>query len=242
MSPSHDRIKRLIVARCYDISIFHKIIERLCIMSDRRMSPRGFLAKSNSKAAYAAKGFLDAHREYLTTGEVGYRTSEIIARVDEGSVMPTPALDEIRQAVLAHILEVDRIKGEEALEAANDPKTPKAAKEGSKPKKAKKPFTACIRDGSGSVLIDHKGDEVKQSFDLPQRASEWCDRRLFEQSSDCFGEISCRDNHYEYVDRDQSLARILKTPKGAVQKHVKGSSSLSFGMKCKNDVAKFSRG
>ena len=36
----------------------------------RSMTPKGFLAKTNTKAANSAKAFLDQYREWLTTGEL----------------------------------------------------------------------------------------------------------------------------------------------------------------------------
>jgi len=197
-------------------------------MAERKMGPKGLLRKANS-ATVSAIAFIDQHREYLTQGEVSYATAAIVAKVDNGELYPTPALSEIKHAVMSHIMMVDLLKAQESIE---------------KPKKvSKKPFSACIRDGSGNVLEDEKGKELRQNFDLPQRASEWCDRRLFEQSADCFGEVFHREVHYEFVNRDDSLARILKPQRMALHKTNKpGQTKLGFGVKAKNSKATFSHG
>ncbi len=199
-------------------------------MAERKMGPKGLLQKANS-AKVSAIAFFEAYREYLLTSEVSYVTAPILQKVDAGEVMPTPALTELKQAVMGHIMLVDLLKAKESIENA------------SKPSQSKKPFSAVIRDGSGNILLDEKGKEVKQNFDLPQRASEWCDRRLFEQSSDCFGEVFHRGVHYEFVNRDDSLARILKPARMAIHKTNKpGQSKLGFGVKAKQSKSTFSHG
>ena len=199
-------------------------------MTTRKMGPKGLLQKAN-RATVSAIAFFEAYREYLTTSEVSYVTAPIVARIDAGELFPTPALSEIKAAVLGHIMVMDLLAAKDSIEKA------------SKPKVSKKPFTACIRDGAGNVCIDEKGKEIKGSFDLPQRASEWCDRRLFEQYPDCFGEVLHRGEHYEFVNRNDSLARILKPARMAVHKTNKpGQGKLGFGVKAKQSKATFSHG
>jgi hypothetical protein len=154
----------------------------------RNMTPKGFLHKSNCKAGLAARAFIAAHKEYLITGEVAYKTSLIVEKMEAGELMPSPALDEIKRAVLDHILEVNKIDSFEAALDRASAKEAKRALEPSEPKKAK-PFMAVIRDGAGVVCLDANGKEMKAGFDLPQRAIEWCDRRLFQSYADCFGEV-----------------------------------------------------
>jgi hypothetical protein len=194
------------------------------------MGPKGLLQKANS-ATVSAIAFFEAYREYLLTSEVSYATAPIVAKVDAGELFPTPALDEIKHAVMGHIMLVDLLKAKESVEKA------------SKPTQSKKPFQAVIRDGSGSIILDEKGKEVKQTFDLPQRASEWCDRRLFEQTSDCFGEVFHHGVHYEFVNRDESLARILKPQRMALHKvNHPAQSKMGFGVKVKESKCTFSHG
>lgn len=203
----------------------------------RKMSPKGFLQKANrASASGSAAGFLAAHREYLVNSEVSYATKPILAKLDNGEAFPTPTLREITCAVMAHIMLVDLMKAKDSAEKAESaPKT-------------RKPFTACIRDGSGAIILNDEGKEVKQNFDLPQRAQDWCDRRLLESSSDCFGEIVHNAAHNpehatDLVNRDDALARIFKQGRTPVMKVQKQSQSkLGFGVKAHPTVAKFSHG
>lgn len=201
---------------------------------ERKMSPKGFLAKCNSKAGLSVMAFVATHNEYLTKGEVAYATAPIVEKLIAGDMMYTPAMDAIKKAVMDHILNVDSMLSEEK-------KAEKAEKQGVR-SRTTKPFSACIRDGEGNIVRNDEGKELKSTFDLPQRASEWCDRRLFEQTSDCFGEVFHHGVHYEFVNRDGAIGRILKVGSSAVMKHQKGSSKLSFGTKVKESHSKFSHG
>lgn len=204
-------------------------------MAERKMGPKGLLHKANA-AKIGAMAFIEAHREYLTTGELAYVTGPIVAKVDAGELYPTPAMTEIKIAVMGHIMLVNAISIEEKQEKANSPKT------------SKKAFSACVRDGSGMVLFADNGKLMTATFDLPQRASEWVDRRLFEQSPDCYGEVTHLKAHNpatatDVILRDDSLARILKSSLGPVcKKGAKSSSTLGFGVKVKNSKSTFSHG
>lgn len=205
--------------------------------TERKMGPRGFLQKANkASAAGSAAGFLAAYREYLTNSEVSYATAPLIAALDAGQAFPSPTLNAIREAVMGHIMLVDLTKAKESAE------------KGEKESKTRKPFTACIRDGSGAVLVNEEGKEIRQSFDLPQRAQDWCDRRLLECAPECFGEVihntAHNPNHAkDLITRDEAMARLFKTPRTPVMKAQKQSQSkLGFGVKAHPSVAKFSHG
>lgn len=206
----------------------------------RKMSPKGFLAKCNSKAGLSVMAFVAAHNEYLTQGEVAYATAPIVEELIAGDMMYIPAMDAIKKAVMDHILKIDTMSFEEKQEKAAE----KAKAEGKSVRiaKAPKPFSAVIRDGEGNVVVNDEGKEVKATFDLPQRASEWCDRRLFEQTPDCSGEVFHKGAHYEFVNRDGAIGRILKGKGSAVMKHQASAGSLSFGTKVKESHSKFSHG
>jgi hypothetical protein len=205
--------------------------------TERKMGPRGFLQKANrASASGSAAGFLAAHREYLVNSEVSYATKPLIVKLDAGEAFPSPTLNAIREAVMGHIMLVDLLKAKESAEKAE------------KAPKTRKPFTACVRDGSGAVLVNEEGKEIRQSFDLPQRAQDWCDRRLLECAPECFGEIvhntAHNPNHAtDLITRDEAMARLFKTPRTPVMKAQKQSQSkLGFGVKAHPSVAKFSHG
>lgn len=195
----------------------------------RNMSAQGFLKKTISKAAASAQGFLAAHREYLLTGEVSEKTAPIVARFDAKELLPTPALIEIQKAVQDHIFEQAKASIEVASEGVESRTT--------------KPFTAAIFDINGNICLDDDGKEIRGAFDLPQRAKDWCIRRLFEGAPGTSGETFHHGAPYESVKRDDAFAVMLKGAAGAVCKTMgKSSGKLSFGVKAKQDFAKFSRG
>lgn len=219
-------------------------------MNDKAKTPRvmtekGFLHKSS--IAKSASAFLDAHREYLTTGAIAQFTSPIVARIDSKELMPTPGLTEIRNVVLAHMLAKDQLKGEAAMLKASEPS------------QSNKSYIATIYHADGTIATskvmdpnsEHYGEEkdLIQGFDMGQRANEWSFRRLFEQESDAYAEvvavklITANGPMTERFTRDQAIEHLHPRKAGPVmQKKPTSTNKLGFGVKAKQDVAKFSRG
>ena len=203
---------------------------------ERKMTPKGFLHKTTTKAAHSAIAFLAQYREYLTTGEVASTTSPIIAKVDAGELLPTPALKEIQYAVMAHIIQADTQKMEQAAEGSHSTGT-------------KKPWRTTVFDAAGVVQtrINAKGEEedLIKGFDLSTDADRWADRRLFEGTHGWYAivEHTIIPNISSRIERGDSMARILKQPKGPTCQ-VKGRSTktLGFGVKVKESRSTFSRG
>lgn len=205
--------------------------------TERKMTARGFLAKTNTKAAMSAKGFIDGYREYLLTGEVAYVTAPIVEKLDNGALLPTPALNEIRDAVFAHVLELDRIKAEESIEKAGSPSV-----------NSEKHFHVTVIDAAtGMVCMREKEDgtleKLSKRFSKPQDAERWADRRLFDGAPSWFAKVTHHDTPWDIIERDDAIARILKRPRNASTRTVKyGGSSLNFGTKVKETTVKFSQG
>jgi len=203
---------------------------------ERKMTPRGFLQKTTTKAANSAIGFLSQWREYLTTGEVASKTSPIIAKVDKGELMPTPALREIQKAVMDHIIEADAQKMEQSQESA-------ASGGGTR-----KNWIATVYDAAGNVMsrTNAKGEEedLIKGFDLSSDADRWCDRRLFEGTHGWYAIVAhATMNISTRIERGEAMARVLKKPKGpVVQQKGKSTKTLGFGVKVKETRASFSRG
>lgn len=200
----------------------------------RKMTAKGFLHKTTTKAANSAAAFIAQYREYLTTGELAPKTSHIINQVDLGQLLPTPALKEIQNAVMAHIIESDTKKQEQAELAAQEPKTSKS-------------WIATVYNAEGVVQsrIKDNGEEedLIKGFDLSSDADRWCDRRLFDGASDWHAEVvNASLNLITRIERNDSIARILKKKKGPTM-YVKGKStkSLGFGVKAKQTRVTFSR-
>lgn len=198
----------------------------------RTMTPKGFLHKTTTRAANSAGAFLAQYREYLTTGELAPIMTPIIRQVDEKLLMPTPALKLVQAAVMGHIIATDQAKAEEAIERANEPK-------------AVKTWVACIKDAEGNVCtrMTNDGEEdLLKSFEHPQEADRWVDRRLFDGAPDWYGEVEGLGTHV-YVERADAIARVLKQPKGpAIHKKAVTTKTLGFGVKAHQTRASFSRG
>lgn len=208
---------------------------------ERVMTPKGFLHKSTTKAAASAAAFLAQHRAWLLTGELAKVTQPILAKVDSGEIMPTPALPLIQKAVMDHMHEESRIKGEAAM---------KRAEEGPEPKN----WTATILDSKGNVCTrvnsEGKIEELVKGFEKAQDADRWCDRRLVEGAPDWYGVVThatMQNGQGEPLSnvilRSDALARVLATGKGPVMKQTsKGGGALSFRPKAKGDHFHFSKG
>jgi hypothetical protein len=201
---------------------------------ERKMSPKGFLHKTTTKAANSAIAFLAQYRAYLTTGELADRTSPIIATVDAGELLPTPALKEIQYAVMTHIIESDAAKADKVVEAVKG--------------QTRKPWRASIFDASGVVQTrtNSKGEEedLIKGFDLGQEADRWADRRLFEGTHGWYAivEHTTIPNISSHIERGDSMARLLKQPKGpTIQQKGKSTKTLGFGVKAKQTRVTFSR-
>lgn len=206
----------------------------------RNMTERGFLHKASGKVSAIA--FLAQHREWLATGALASLTLPILAKLDTGEILATPALESIKGVVLGHMLAKDASKAEDAI---INPKE----------KKSTKPWTATIFNAAGEIQFRLNGNtgepiELQESFDTCSLADGWTDRRLVEGACDWFGVVahtSILNKHGEplatTVMRDDAMARTFKESKGAVCKvKSKTTPTLGFGVKCSNDRSVFSKG
>lgn len=205
-------------------------------MAERKMTPKGFLHKTNTKAANSAGAFLAQYRDYLVTGELAPIASPIIAKLDKGELLPTPALKAIAHAVMAHIIAVDTHATEEKLEADGQTGT-------------QKPWLTTVYEGSGAIATklntDGEEEDLVKGFDHASDADRWADRRLFEGASDWYAvvESTVLGSVISRIERNDAIARILKKPKGpAIHQTGKSTKTLGFGVKAKQTRSSFSRG
>ena len=204
----------------------------------RKMSCRGFLHKASGRVS--ADAFLASHKAWLLTGDLADFTAPILTALDEKDMLPTPALQAITDVVLAHMLATENAKAENAL------LNPKVAKV--------MPWMATIYNAKGEVQTRVKEDgsieDLQKGFEKSSDADRWVDNRLFDGCPDWYGTVSHTTIINRHGDplstiilRDDSIARKLQLPKGAVMKaHSQTTSKLSFGVKCGNDRAIFSKG
>ena len=208
-------------------------------MNERKMSAKGFLHKAGGKIS--ADAFLAQHRAWLETGDLALFTAPILRKLDSKEILPTPALGEIKQVVLAHHLAAEVQAAEDAMAKADAPKV-------------QKNYVVTVYNSRGEVQTrtDPQGKvkDLSEGFLTGQLAEGWADRRLFEGSPDWFAVIestkmfdAAGDPLATTVMRDDSIARILKQPKGAVMKSKPQSTTkLGFGVKAKQSHAHFSKG
>ena len=203
-------------------------------MANRNMSLKGFIHKANGKIS--AESFLSKHREWLSNNnEVRELTTPILSKVEKGELLPTPALEEIRRVVYDCMM----VRENENILKQVDKNRRKyfAKKEGK--------FAAVILDAQEKVVLEEKPEgwfELAKSFDMPQAALRWVDRKLVDNAG-CFGVIQSNGNVYEVVEREESLSRLLRQPKKAVCRRMSaGMSRLSFGVKAHQSMTKFSTG
>lgn len=215
--------------------------------SPKRMvpiTPKMFLHRSQQKAANSATAFIGQYRTWLETGELAVKTSPILSKIDAGEVLPTPGLDEIRKAVLSHLLIIEARELEEKMSSQE-----------LKERSSSKLWNARILNGKGELMMRPKenrdgsgfsGDyeDLDKNFEKASQADGWVDRQLFDGASDWYGEISHQTlGLATRIERGDSLARILKPNKQPFGKKMSPStSSLSFKPVVKSHKVHFSRG
>lgn len=202
---------------------------------ERKMTPKGFLHKARSKAANSALAFIAAHREFLTTGELGSVTGPILVKLDSKEILPTPALGEIKQAVLGFMVAEQITAGQAKLERASEPKA------------STKVYTATVYTDTGEIAtrINAEGETINmvQKFEDYIRAQDWCDRRLALDSGNGWTAtiIDNRSQRESKVDRDDAFARFFKRPKAPTMRQ-SGTGDGKWRMRAKGDHFHFSRG
>lgn len=211
----------------------------------QKMTDKLFLHRSTQKPANSAKAFIEAHREFLMSGTLRPLTEPLLVKLDAGESLPTPTLDQIRSAVLQHMLDAEVNQGIQKIQQQQNG--------GSGEHSTSKGYLATIYDSNGNVctLPNSEGEEkdLVKGFDDGEHAKDWVDRRLVEGKPDWHGEIvSTRiliggEPWYAIVERSDSIARILRKKKLPVMyQRGKSTKSLSFGVKAKQDRASFSKG
>lgn len=207
-----------------------------------KVTIKSFLFKSQTKAARSAEAFIAAYREFLVSGELAEIAGPILVKLDSAELLPTPALEEIRSAVLAHHLANEVRKGEERL-AVQSEAVSESPKVSNRAVKLPKNYTVDIVNSAGDVIGSYECNSCLE-------AERVADRKLFSSPSDCHAVVV--QNHMldkkgnplaQAILREKSIGRILKKGRGPVMKgQPRSSGSLTFGMRAKQDHCHFSRG
>jgi hypothetical protein len=198
------------------------------------MSVKKFLFKAGTKAANSASEFINNHRSFLMNDEMFGVVGSIVNRFDARELLPTPALSDIKAAVLSYQIQNEVKKAEAKILADKAKETNKVPKN----------YVASIYSADGNLVIE-------KPFDMPQDGMRFLDRQLADGSSasDYFGvllstKIIIKGEYMaEVVLRQDALARILKAGKSPFMKKMGVSnSSISWGVKAKQTKSVFSGG
>jgi hypothetical protein len=221
----------------------------------REMSAKGFLQKLNR--ATSAVRFFEEHKDWMLHSEMALALIPILARLDIGDLMPTPALALVGEVVVKHLLsegmkQAPKMTQEE--EAPDDPfiapehRMPQVAPPD--PESAKKAWLAVVYNSDGEVMSRQKPngewEEMCREFEASHVAQRWLDRRLaFDSASDYVGIVQhSRSKVQEIITRDEAMSRVYAAKKLASHRRVgaKSGGALSFRPKVKETRVSFSHG
>lgn len=209
----------------------------------RKMSAKWFLSlATGGKKSVSAEAFIAAHRSWLETGELAAQVAPILIQIDDKEIFPTPGLDAIKMIALGHLMAENISKAEEQLNKVSEPRT-------------EKPYVGCIMTSEGKIamILDEKKEqhELRSSFEHPQEAERWCQRRLNESATDWYGEviwtkILTKDKKpmVTKIRRDDAIKAIIPKTKSPLMHYNKvgGGGRLSNRMSVGQTHVRFSRG
>ena len=220
----------------------------------RVMTAKQFLNYSNKgKALASASGFLQAHREWLETGELADAVLPLLDKHDDDKEealavgvdtesLAKVTLADIQQAAVDHILAAALTPKERAVritkakeKVAKEPKLPKA-------------WIVTIYNSKDEVQIrvSANGDEEEmiKGFDSSSEGDRWADRRLvFDCASDCYAVVKHSFSSLKTIIlRNDAMYRIMRSKSGPASKRKPVNAKLAWGAKVKQSHASFSRG
>lgn len=183
---------------------------------------------NSSKTANTSKsilGILEAYEEWLIAKIP--ETKELLQQA-KNSDDPKEAFIKIQDAVFAHSAIRD---------AETKSHTRTGGKTGGRPQGPPKNHV--------SVIMTSKDEQIEsKSFDLPQQALRWAQRKLIEEAPGTYAiVVDRRFDFQERVDRDDAMLAIFaKKPQQINKKMGVSNRELGFGTKAKGDRFHFSRG
>lgn len=207
----------------------------------REITAKGLRHKAN--IAVSALGFFAGYAEKLAAGQIAEDIDEVISpivrRINEGKLMPTPALTEVQSVLVTLQMAQDLSKAEFSLLNMKEAREPKA-------------YIATIRDDEGNVMTkeNEKGEiiELEKDFDKQSDAERWCFNRLFRDAEPSWHGEVLFTKALEGVDdtliisREDAMAQILRPGKHPYMHKTKTSSNLTSKMKVKGSSCHFSHG
>lgn len=207
----------------------------------RSMTPRWFLSlatRNNTKKS--AEVFIAEYRNWMEMGELASQLSPILNKIDSEEISPTPGLEAIKNVVMGHIIASGIAKAEESIN-----------KSGSGVRNDK-PYIAQIFDATGLEVftLSDKEECLRASFEHPQEADRWCQRRLNEGEPNWYGEVTWTKIQTKNgtpmvtrVERDAAIAALITRKRTPYMHYNKaGAGPLKPRMRVSPTMAKFSRG
>ena len=220
----------------------------------RAVTIKSFI-KGASSPRISAQAYLEAHEEFLSSGELAPLVTPIIAQVKERKVMPTPALVHIQQVAFDYMMESEKRKALEKLAATASGN--KLDKHTAHRVRSTASQTSVVYDKNGNILtaIDERtGEEYDliKDHDLFQNAQGWCHRRLDQCEPNAYAiitsnkVITSKGVMTTRIERGTAISALLKRKPGMgaqISKSApKSTSRLGFGVKCNPSKATFSAG
>lgn len=151
-------------------------------MSDKKsrtMSAKWFVSLASRGGINSAESFIEAHREWLESGELADEATPILAKLDAKEVLPIPSLEALCQLAASHMMvQFNAVATEQPARAA----------------RSGKPYIGIVKDALGNVVIVKDGDkekELRAGFNHLQDAERWTQRRLSETGENWNGEVVC---------------------------------------------------
>jgi len=205
-----------------------------------------WLHYSSTRSAASAIGFITKYREFLSSPEVTHIAGPVLAQVDAGTLMPTPALALLKDALNTYQNNKALAEVEAKLAKASETKE-------EKPSSFK--WNTIVYDPRGNMIVHTRKDAegniehypLDRTFKFNQHAEGWADGELFDEEPGSYAVIThTPTGAIETIQRGDAIARIMRSKKSAVVRVGASpsslSSSLSFGTKVKETRVSFSHG
>lgn len=211
-----------------------------------KISDKQLLRKA-SAVKVIAHAFLDAYENHIRQTYKG--ADDTLDKYRSGNLKPTEALGVIKNVVAEHLLQVNIARAEESIRKQQVKRIPAKSNVCGQGK------FECIltikitnertRESEEAIFVDHNGHDTFRCQTY-QDAIRLVDRKQVDMADGLYAiisnEIAPGRMMKTQVMRGDSIARVLRAPKGPVSKSKPTSAPLKNYMHCHNDTCSFSRG
>lgn len=215
------------------------------------ISDKQFVRKASARISAIA--FLESYEAHIRTNY-----PDAVVALDmyrEGKLLPTPALEFVKQVAAKHILQGMINKAGESIKKHTSASARKSKSGSTRTSSIGQGKYYCqifvkmvnerTRETSIEVFVDHNGHDTFRA-DTYSAAERIVDRKqtdvIHAQYATVSQELPSGKVLTTNISRDDSIARFLKAPRGPVCKVKPQSAPLKQTMSVHNYVATFSRG